>query len=152
MRKITIIIFISLITHCCTRDNVDVEFHSIIKNAILKNEKCFPIQGMSFDWDSLLILQPYTIVNRLKIFDEPELKQIEKSGIQRRDDIYLIIFCLKGKIVKIFEAQMSKYDLSKLKYGVFYAKSINYNVSLETSNNIYILQSCENGDLFNMEN
>lgn len=57
----------------------------------------------SFIWDDMLILEPYSQINRIEIKLKLDLKNIRENAIKSFESFNLIVFLEKGKSIKIVE-------------------------------------------------
>jgi len=78
-----------------------------------------------FDWDSLIILGPYTTIENVEEEFNLNLANIKQNGIHYTDYYYLVVFIKNKKSVKIIELNRSlisqqriiKKEESKFKTG-----------------------------------
>jgi hypothetical protein len=68
----------------------------------------------SFEWNELLILGPYSIINNVEKEQNLDLENIRKNGIEYNDSVNLLIFLKKGKSVKISEVSRGIGDFMNL--------------------------------------
>ena len=68
----------------------------------------------SFDWDQLLILGPYTVIETSEKTLQINLENIRKHAITHDDSINLFVFIKNGKSVKIAEVSRGVGDFKDL--------------------------------------
>ena len=68
----------------------------------------------SFEWDQLLILGPYSVVDNFEKELNLDLENIRENGIEYDDSINLLIFLKKGKAIKISEVSRGIGDFINL--------------------------------------
>ncbi len=120
MRKLIIIgIIFSTLISCeylnqLSSDNsltekIETEFKSESEIIDLKNLN-------EFDWDNLLILGPYSVVDNIEKELNLDLENIRENGIEYDDSINLLVFIKNGKSIKISEVSRGIGDFSNLGY------------------------------------
>ncbi|GAA4952726.1 hypothetical protein GCM10023314_27830 [Algibacter agarivorans] len=119
MRKLIIIgIIFSTLISCeylnqLSSDNsltekIETEFKSESEIIDLKNLN-------EFDWDNLLILGPYSVVDNIEKELNLDLENIRENGIEYDDSINLLVFLKNGKSIKISEVSRRIGDFSNLR-------------------------------------
>jgi len=120
MRKLIIIgIIFSTLISCeylnqLSSDNsltekIETEFKSESEIIDLKNLN-------EFDWDNLLILGPYSVVDNIEKELNLDLENIRENGIEYDDSINLLVFLKNGKSIKISEVSRGIGNFSNLGY------------------------------------
>ena len=115
LRKITLISTIFLLFNYCGLNNtVVIELDKAINGN--KSEICF--NQINEDFDSLMILRPYSDVTKLATKVTIDLNQIEKTNIEKRDDISVFVFLKKRQVEHVIKVNTNKYliqvDASKI--------------------------------------
>lgn len=123
------LLIIFTINSCSLNDDV---LESKISAEIIEKKELNLSNFNDFDWDSLIILQPYSIIEKIENEKKIDLSNVSKS-IESLDDINLIIFLKDKKTVKSCELKRNFRDFTG-----FY----NQIISKEKANFILI------GDLF----
>jgi len=68
----------------------------------------------SFEWNELLILGPYSVIDNVEKERNLDLENIRENGIEYSDSINLLIFLKDGKSVKISEVSRGIGDFTNL--------------------------------------
>lgn len=68
----------------------------------------------SFEWNELLILGPYSVIDNVEKELNLNLENIRENGIEYNDSINLLIFLKDGKSVKISEVSRGIGDFTNL--------------------------------------
>jgi hypothetical protein len=68
----------------------------------------------SFEWNELLILGPYSIIDNVEKEQNLDLENIRKNGMEYNDSVNLLIFLKNGKSVKISEVSRGIGDFTNL--------------------------------------
>ena len=68
----------------------------------------------SFEWNELLILGPYSVIDNVEKELNLDLENIRENGIEYSDSINLLIFLNNGKSVKISEVSRGIGDFTNL--------------------------------------
>ena len=89
-------------------EKIETEFKSESEIIDLKNLN-------EFDWDNLLILGPYSVVDNIEKELNLDLENIRENGIEYDDSINLLVFLKNGKSVKISEVSRGIGDFSNLR-------------------------------------
>lgn len=75
-----------------------------IKKEIYKDNHNFHFSSLTnFDWDSLIILGPYTSIEDIEKEFELDLNNINQNGIAYTDYFNLIVFLKNNRSIKIVE-------------------------------------------------
>jgi hypothetical protein len=67
-----------------------------------------------FKWDSFIVVPPYSKLSDLEKELKINLKMIECTDIERRDDINILVFVQKGQVIKFIEYPRWPGDFIKL--------------------------------------
>jgi uncharacterized protein YebE (UPF0316 family) len=68
----------------------------------------------SFEWEELLILGPYSVIDNIEKELNLDLENIRENGIEYSDSINLLIFIKDGKSIKISEVSRRIGDFMNL--------------------------------------
>ncbi|ETN96677.1 hypothetical protein [Zhouia amylolytica] len=84
----------------------------------------------NFEWEALLILGPYSVIENIEKELNLDLENIRENGIEFSDSINLLIFLKNGKSVKISEVSREIGDFTNMgevikKNGVKFVKTAN---------------------------
>lgn len=108
--RITILIFLLLLLVGCNQRNTDLE-GSI--NSIVEDESKSEINIQSLtdiDWDKAFLFTPYSTAEEVE--EQLETKFNDKSNIDYRDDIYLLVFLYEDEVVQYVEMKRQGSDFS----------------------------------------
>ena len=112
-KKMLIILFIVVLGGCGTnKDLLNTELQGSF-NTIINNNNATVIdlnEITKFDWEKAYLFSPYT--PRESINKTVGLKFISDSRIDTSDDIYLIVFINKEKVVQYSEIDRHQLDFS----------------------------------------
>lgn len=95
-----------------------------LNNAILKNlNSDIGISDFTkitdFDWDSLIILRPYSSIDKVETEFDLNLTNIKQNGIEYSDSYDLIVFLKNKKSVKIVELKRVIELVEPMDSGIF---------------------------------
>lgn len=114
LKKIMVIILLIVVLDGCSSNtdllNTELQesFHTMINN---KNNTVIDLNEIAkFDWEKAYLFSPYT--SKDSINNTLGLKFIGDSRIETSDDIYLIIYVNKEKIVQYSEIDRHQSDIS----------------------------------------
>jgi|SRR5690554_77908 len=109
MKKIiTFVILIISIISCSINEK---SLESIILNE-LENSKELNLSNYNeFEWDSLIILGPYSNIEKIKMEKSIDLSNVSNS-IEMLDNINLIVFLKEGKAVRYSEISRNITDFN----------------------------------------
>ncbi|SFL90669.1 hypothetical protein SAMN04487943_10535 [Gracilibacillus orientalis] len=114
MKKIFVfVLLLLLLVWCSQRDvqqNTDLEesIYSVVGD---KNKSEISIKTLtSFDWDKALLFTPYSTQENIEEQLGADFK--DPSNIDIRDDIYLLVFLNKDKVVQYVEIARQGADFS----------------------------------------
>lgn len=100
MTKIlTVVILITSLISCSTNEK---SLESLILNEIENSQKLNLSNYNEFGWDSIIILEPYSNIEKIEKEKNIDLSDVNDS-IEMLDSINLIIFLKDGKAVKYSE-------------------------------------------------
>lgn len=112
MKNILTVLFTSIFILSCTLNDKSIEskISAEVQNTSELNLSIYN----DFDWDALIILSPYTTIEKIEKQKEIDLSNVSNS-IERLDHINLLVFLKKGKAVKYSELKRSiiNFDTSK---------------------------------------
>ncbi len=117
-------------------EKIETEFKSESEIIDLKNFN-------EFDWDNLLILGPYSVVDNIEKELNLDLENIRENGIEYDDSINLLVFLKNGKSVKISEVSRGIGDFSNLR-NLISKESAKF---IKTENGTNVLAENINGKL-----
>lgn len=109
---------------CAKTEDTEIkaELLTLFDSAIKNNNATFQLSKLSLNWDSLLIVFPYSDVKRIKFSDRINTDILDQTDIQSRDDVCILVFLKDDKIISYVE--MSRvYDFGKLSADKLYSKS-----------------------------
>ena len=89
-------------------EKIESEFKSESEIIDLKNFN-------EFDWDNLLILGPYSVVDNIEKELNLDLENIRENRIESDDSINLLVFLKNGKSIKVSEVSRGIGDFSNLR-------------------------------------
>ncbi len=89
-------------------EKIETEFKSESEIIDLKNFN-------EFDWDNLLILGPYSVVDNIEKELNLDLENIRENRIESDDSINLLVFLKNGKSIKVSEVSRGIGDFSNLR-------------------------------------
>jgi hypothetical protein len=112
-KNIYILLAIAIILFQCNRSEKRIIEEM---NICIKQNKDLVFQNIQADFDSLLIIQPYTSVKKLK--SEMGI-DLNRTGIDGRDDVFLIVFIKKREVINIVYIDRNKYDSKIDSYKIF---------------------------------
>jgi len=122
--KLFSVIFLISVLTSCNKIETDRDFEAAIKSEVQRS-----IGGTlefkkiaAFKWTKVLILAPYTNIGRVQKEMNVNLKPIEHSDIDNRDDINQLIFFDDDKIIKMIEYPRSDGDFEQGLNAGFYSK------------------------------
>ena len=110
LKRITVLISILILLVACNQRNTDLEhfIHSIVED---KSKSEINIQSLTdTDWDKAFLFTPYSTTGGME--EQLGIKFKDKSNIDLRDDIYLLVFLNKGKVVQYVEIKRHGSDFS----------------------------------------
>lgn len=120
MRKLIIIGTIFLTFFSCqylNQLNSDNSLTEKIESKFKSESEIIDLNNLSeFDWDNLLILGPYSVIDNIEKELNLDLENIRENGIEYDDSINLLVFLKNGKSVKISEVSRGIGDFSNLRY------------------------------------
>ena len=129
MKKIiTFIILITSIVSCSINEK---SLESLILNE-LENSKELNLSNYNeFDWDSLIILGPYSNIEKIEMEKNIDLSNVSNS-IEMLDNINLIVFLKQGKVVRYSEINRNIADFNDYQEII---KKENSNFTLDVNQN-----------------
>ena len=102
--KVQVLLYFTFLTACSSyvRINLDNLLKEKIQDAVISGKEIIDFKEMAeFDWDSLIILAPYSRLDVLEQKYNVDFRPIYHTGIDHRENISLIVFFNEGKIVKM---------------------------------------------------
>ena len=141
--KLLIYIFSSILFFSCEQNgnnkvSNDKEHLELLKKEIISGKEIIRFESiMKFDWESLIILTPYSWTEQVGKDNKIDLTSIEHFGIESRDDINLIVFLKNNKPVRVIEYPRYPGDFSNNKIEIIEKSKANFKVELteETTEN-----------------
>jgi hypothetical protein len=105
--------------------NSDKELTKIIETKIKDNPKKIDLTKIyNFDYDQLLILEPYSNIEKIENELKIDLSNISENPIYSFDDINLIVLLKKNKSVKISELNRINGDFEDYKVVINREKAL----------------------------
>jgi hypothetical protein len=103
MKKIIISLLTLMILTSCQL-NSDKELTKIIETQIKENSQKIDLSKIeALDYDELIILEPYSNIEKIQTELNLDLSNISKNQIYHSDFINLVVFLKKNKSIKISE-------------------------------------------------
>jgi hypothetical protein len=130
MRKIKLL-FIMLIVAIsgCNNKQLNQEISTLLDTTVREGKTTFKIEGISVNWDALLIVPPYTNLKKLKTYLNIDVYKLSKTGIEQRDDICVLVFLKEKNIVFCVDFSRATYDFSELSINKYYTKESIFQLS-----------------------
>jgi hypothetical protein len=127
MKYLKIILLLIFSFGCANKESdeskkAEHEISGLLDSKVKENKYSFQLDGLSFDWDSLLVVPPYTVLRKAESFSGMDVKVLEKTEIEFRDDVCVLAFLKGGKIISYAEMKRN-YDFSELPTDRLYSKS-----------------------------
>lgn len=97
--KLLLLLFSLILTSCSTDDYI---LNSKISAEIIQTKELDLSKYNDFNWDSLIIIGPYSNVEKTALANNLDLSYVSKN-IEHADDINLIVFLKARKAVKSCE-------------------------------------------------
>ena len=119
MKKAILSILLTMNLYCCqylSQLNSDKELTKTIETRIKENPKKIDLTEIeNFDYDQILILEPYSNIGKIQNELKIDLSNISENPIHSLDDINLIVLLKKNKSVKISELKRANGDFEDYK-------------------------------------
>ena len=135
--KLSIYIFFISLFFSCEEDNPsykisnDTEHFDLLKKEIISGKEIIRFENITqFEWESLIILTPYSVVEKVEKENKIDLNSIEHFGIDTRDDINLIIFLKNNEPTRAIEYPRYLGDFSNNKIEIIEKSKANFKVEL----------------------
>lgn len=107
MKRILTLLFLSTILFSCSLNDKSMESKISVE---LQNTNELNLSNYNdFDWDSVIILNPYSNIEKIEKEKDINLSDVSTS-IERLDNINLVVFLKNGKAVKYSEVHRSIAD------------------------------------------
>jgi hypothetical protein len=134
MRKLRLafIVLVVAISGCNNKQS-NQEISILLNTTVRDGKTTFKIEGLSINWDTLLIVPPYTNLKKLNARINIDVSKLSKTGIQQRDDICVLVFLKDKNIVSCIEFSRETYDFSSLTANKYYTKYSIFELSRDTS-------------------
>src|SRR5699024_10938927 len=110
LKKIGLPVLILILLVGCNQRNTDLEdsINSIVKD---ENKSEIKIESLTdIDWDKAFIFTTYSTAEGIE--KQLETKFNDKSNIDYRDDIYLLVFLYEDEVVQYVEINRLGFDFS----------------------------------------
>lgn len=114
LKKVIIVIFSLYLLVGCSDSSIqqnkklEESIHTVVEN---KSKSEIDIASLAkFTWDKAFIFPPYT--TQESIDKQLDVHFKDPSNIDKRDDIYLLVFLNKGKVVQYAEIKRQNSDFS----------------------------------------
>jgi hypothetical protein len=115
MKKIIISLLTLMILTSCQL-NSDKELTKILETQIKKNSQKIDLSKIkALDYDELIILEPYSNIEKIQTELNLDLSNISKNQIYHSDFINLVVFLKKNKSIKISELDRNIGDFTDYK-------------------------------------
>ena len=115
MKKIIISLLTLMILTSCQL-NSDKELTKILETQIKENSKNLDLSKIeALDYDELIILEPYSNIEKIQTELNLDLSNISKNQIYHSDFINLVVFLKKNKSIKISELDRNIGDFTDYK-------------------------------------
>lgn len=109
----------------------DIEHLTLLKEEIISGKKIIRFENIvKFEWDSLIILTPYSLSEKVGEKHNIDLKSIEHFGIESRDDINLIVFIKNNSPIRVIEYPRYPGDFSNNEIEIIEKSKANYTIEL----------------------
>lgn len=119
MKKVILLILLTMNLYSCrylSQLNSDKELTKNIETKIKENPKKIDLTEIeNFDYDELLILEPYSNIEKIEYELKIDLSNISENPIHSLDDINLIVLLKKNKSIKISELNRANGDFKDYK-------------------------------------
>ncbi|WP_435261832.1 hypothetical protein [Tenacibaculum sp. nBUS_03] len=97
--------------------NSDNSLTEKIKTKLKSNSEITDLTELNnFEWNELLILGPYSVIENIEKELNVDLENIKENGIEYSDSINLLVFLKDGKSVKISEVSREVGDFSNSQF------------------------------------
>lgn len=131
MKRIFTLLFSSMILFSCSLNDKSIESKISVE---LQNTNELNLSNYNdFDWDSLIILNPYSNIEKIEKEKDINLSDVSTS-IEKLDNINLIVFLKKGKAVKYSELNRSIADFDK-NQDIIEKEKANFELTSDLENN-----------------
>jgi hypothetical protein len=128
MKKVILSILLTMNLYSCqylSQLNSDKELTKNIETKIKENPKKIDLtQIENFDYDQLLILEPYSNIEKIQNELKIDLSNISENPIHSLDGINLIVLLKKNKSVKISELKRANGDFKDYKVVITREKAL----------------------------
>jgi hypothetical protein len=128
MKKVILLILLTMNLYSCrylSQLNSDKELTKNIETKIKENPKKIDLtQIENFDYDQLLILEPYSNIEKIQNELKIDLSNISENPIHSLDGINLIVLLKKNKSVKISELKRANGDFKDYKVVITREKAL----------------------------
>jgi hypothetical protein len=119
MKKVILLILLTMNLYSCrylSQLNSDKELTKNIETKIKENPKKIDLTEIeNFDYDQLLILEPYSNIEKIEYELKIDLSNISENPIHSLDGINLIVLLKKNKSIKISELNRANGDFKNYK-------------------------------------
>ncbi len=127
MKYMKILVLFVFALGCIEKDSnqdkkIEREISGLLDSKVKENKYSFQLDGLSLDWDSLIVVPPYTILRKTESLQGIDVGVLEETGIEFRDDKCVLVFLKVGKIVTCVEMKRN-YDFSELPTNRLYSRS-----------------------------
>ena len=109
----------------------DNEHLALLKKEIISGKDIIRFEDiMKFEWESVIILTPYSRVEKVEKENNIDLSSIEHFMIETRDDINLIVFLKNKKPIRAIAYPRYPGDFSKNEMEIIEKSKANFKVEL----------------------
>ena len=115
----------------------DTEHFDLLEKEIASGKEIIRFQNFTkFKWESLIILTPYSVAEKVEKENKIDLNSIEHFGIDTRDDINLIVFLKNNEPTRSIEYPRYLGDFSNNKIEIIEKSKANFKVELTRENTV----------------
>jgi hypothetical protein len=114
MRFFLTIFILGLTLVSCSDMPTDKELDLKLKTKILSGvDKFYMSELTNFKWDSLLILKPYSVPDRIEDKFDIDLSMVKYTGIDYGDNTNVLLFLYQGEVINMVDFDRYPGDFSK---------------------------------------
>ena len=124
--RFVFILFAFVFFGCSSKENHKVkgELLSLLDSKAKEENANLQLEGLSLEWDSLLVIPPYTNLEKVKSSFKMDVEVLKGADIASRDNVCILAFVKSKKIVSYVEVPR-KYDFSEVG-NKLYSKDYTY--------------------------
>lgn len=112
LKKLTVFIVSLLLLVGCNQTNYNQKLEESIQSAVNKeNTQELDLKSLTdFDWDKAFLFPPYTVQETID--EQLGTKFKDPSNMDKRDDIFLLVFMKDNKVVQYTEISRESADVT----------------------------------------